>query len=193
MQTNKKNHRSSHWQPPHLQNLSGWRCLGVSICRSNWGGGQVDKLDRIKNDRGSSHCCGTSKREKCLGSSHNRRNASCWWSSCYASFPHAVSDLALAPVKMFPRMLLDDQESLMVDGKREVVKLMKKMGTAIGLQKRNREEKEDPKSILVDVCQERHSLLLLLLTPQSILSSKAKVLVIFNIGTKWTVSRNGSW
>ena len=89
-------------------------------------------------------------------------------------------------------MLLDDQESLMVDGKREVVKLMKKMGTAIGLQKRNREEKEDPKSILVDVCQERHSLLLLLLTPQSILSSKAKVLVIFNIGTKWTVSRNGS-
>ena len=66
--------------------------------------------------------------------------------SCYASFPHAVSDLALAPVKMFPRMLLDDQESLMVDGKREVVKLMKKMGTAIGLQKRNQEEKEDPKS-----------------------------------------------
>ena len=64
----------------------------------------------------------------------------------YASFPHAVSDLALAPVKMFPRMLLDDQESLMVDGKREVVKLMKKMGTAIGLQKRNQEEKEDPKS-----------------------------------------------
>ena len=66
--------------------------------------------------------------------------------SCYASFSHAVSDLALAPVKMFPRMLLDDQESLMVDGKREVVKLMKKMGTAIGLQKRNQEEKEDPKS-----------------------------------------------
>ena len=47
---------------------------------------------------------------------------------------------------MFPTMLLDDQESLMVDGKREVVKLMKKMGTAIGLQKRNQEEKEDPKS-----------------------------------------------
>ena len=63
------------------------------------------------------------------------------------------------------------------------------MGTAIGLQKRNREEKEDPKSILVDVCQERHSLLLLLLTPQRILSSKTKVLVIFNIGTQWTVSK----
>ena len=66
--------------------------------------------------------------------------------SCYASFSHDLVDLALAPVKMFPRMLLDDQESLMVDGKREVVKLMKKMGTAIGLQKRNQEEKEDPKS-----------------------------------------------
>ena len=42
---------------------------------------------------------------------------------------------------MFPRMLLDDQESLMADGEREVVKLLIKMGTAIGLGQR---EKEDP-------------------------------------------------
>ena len=67
--------------------------------------------------------------------------------SCYASFPHALSDLALAPVKMFPRMLLDDQESLMADGKREVVNLLIKMGTAIGLGQREGTqtgEKENP-------------------------------------------------
>ena len=56
--------------------------------------------------------------------------------SCYASFSHDVSELALAPVKMFPTMLLDDQESLMADGKREVVKLLIKMGTAIGERKK---------------------------------------------------------
>ena len=56
--------------------------------------------------------------------------------SCYAAFPHSLSDLALAPVKMFPRMLLDDEESLMADGEREVVKLLIKMGTAIGLKQR---------------------------------------------------------
>ena len=65
--------------------------------------------------------------------------------SCYASFPHALSDLALAPVKMFPRMLLDDQESVKIDGCREVVKLAKKMGTAMGLRQRNRGEKEVPR------------------------------------------------
>ena len=56
--------------------------------------------------------------------------------SCYASFSHALSDMALAPVKMLPRMLLDDQESLMADGEREVVKLLIKMGTAIGERKK---------------------------------------------------------
>ena len=67
--------------------------------------------------------------------------------SCYAAFPHSLSDLALAPVKMFPRMLLDDQESLMADGKREVVNLLIKMGTAIGLGQREGTqigEKENP-------------------------------------------------
>ena len=55
--------------------------------------------------------------------------------------------LALAPSKMFPRMLLDDQESLMADGKREVVNLLIKMGTAIGLGQREGTqigEKENP-------------------------------------------------
>ena len=66
--------------------------------------------------------------------------------SCYASFSHDVSDLALAPVKMFPGMLLDDEESVKVDGCREVVKLQKKLGTAIGLRQRNQAEKETPRS-----------------------------------------------
>ena len=66
--------------------------------------------------------------------------------SCYASFPHAVSDLALAPVKMFPRMLLDDEESVKVDGCREVVKLTKKVVTAMGLRQRNQGDKENAQS-----------------------------------------------
>ena len=66
--------------------------------------------------------------------------------SCYASFPHDLVDLALAPVKMFPRMLLDDEESVKVDGCREVVKLQKKLGTAMGLRQRNQAEKETPRS-----------------------------------------------
>ena len=51
--------------------------------------------------------CGTNNQERYLVSSHNGR------------------DLALAPVKMFPKMLLDDQESVEVDGCREVVKFTK--------------------------------------------------------------------
>ena len=67
--------------------------------------------------------------------------------SCYANYPHALSDLALAPVKMFPRMFLDDQKSSTADGRREVVKLLIKLGRAIGLGQREGTqtgEKEDP-------------------------------------------------
>ena len=67
--------------------------------------------------------------------------------SCYASFPHDLVDLALAPVKMFPRMLLDDEESVKVDGCREVVILQKKLGTAIGLRQRNHGEKQVPRNV----------------------------------------------
>ena len=67
--------------------------------------------------------------------------------SCYASFPHDLVDLALAPVKMFPRMLLDDEESVKVDGCREVVKLQKKVGTALGLRQRNHGEKQVPRNV----------------------------------------------
>ena len=67
--------------------------------------------------------------------------------SCYASFPHDLVDLAFAPVKMFPRMLLDDEESVKVDGCREVVKLQKKVGTALGLRQRNHGEKQVPRNV----------------------------------------------
>ena len=72
--------------------------------------------------------------------------------SCYASFPHDLVDLALAPVKMFPRMLLDDEESVKVDGLREVVRFTKKVATAMGLRQRNRGEKEVP----TNVCMSRN-------------------------------------
>ena len=55
--------------------------------------------------------------------------------SCYAYFSQTLSDLVLVPFKMFPRMLLDDQNSLMVDGMRnaELVDFVFKIGTAMGL------------------------------------------------------------
>jgi len=63
--------------------------------------------------------------------------------SSYASFSHHASDLLLAPVKMFPRLLLDDQQSQHQDGCRQVIKLMKKMGTATGFRERNQAKNEN--------------------------------------------------
>ena len=65
--------------------------------------------------------------------------------SSYASFSHPTSDMILAPVKSFPRLLLDDEQSQHQDGCRNVVKLMKKMATAVGLRQRNQAQKEDPR------------------------------------------------
>ena len=55
--------------------------------------------------------------------------------SCYASYPHTVSDMALSVVKMMPRMLLDDSESQHKDGVRKVVSVLKDLGTRIGLRR----------------------------------------------------------
>ena len=79
--------------------------------------------------------------------------------SCYASFPHDYSEvkilslhqfvirvncpllqLAFAPVKMFPKFLLDDQYSQHKDGVREVVKMIKKAGETLGLRRKVEEE-----------------------------------------------------
>ena len=67
--------------------------------------------------------------------------------SCYASFSHDLVDLAYAPVKMFPRILLDDQESVKVDGCRRVVQFLKNVAAPMGLRQRNRGEKEFPRNV----------------------------------------------
>ena len=55
--------------------------------------------------------------------------------SCYASFPHRPAQIALAPVKMFPRQLLDDESSQHKDGVRRVVKAFKTIGEMVGLRR----------------------------------------------------------
>ena len=67
--------------------------------------------------------------------------------SCYASFSHDLVDLAYAPVKMFPRMVLDDEESVKVDGCRRVVKFLKNVAEPMGLRQRNYGEKEVPRNV----------------------------------------------
>ena len=44
--------------------------------------------------------------------------------------------LAYAPVKMFPRILLENQSSQHKDGVREVVKMIKKLGETLGLRRK---------------------------------------------------------
>ena len=44
-----------------------------------------------------------------------------------ASFPHHLADLALLPAKMFPELLLDNQESLETEGTRTYVTFIKWM------------------------------------------------------------------
>jgi hypothetical protein len=61
--------------------------------------------------------------------------------SCYASYPHVASDLALAPVKAHPRLLLDDEASQHKDGVRSVVKMLKDLGNHIGLRRKEHEER----------------------------------------------------
>ena len=63
------------------------------------------------------------------------------------SKPDEVSIKTPSPVKMFPRILLDDEESVKVDGCREVVKLTKKVVTAMGLRQRNQGVKKVPKNV----------------------------------------------
>ena len=42
-----------------------------------------------------------------------------------ASFPHHLADLALLPAKMFPELLLDNQESQYVEGTRTYITFIK--------------------------------------------------------------------
>ena len=45
-----------------------------------------------------------------------------------ASFPHHLADLALLPAKMFPELLLDNQESQSEEGTRTYITVMKWIG-----------------------------------------------------------------
>ena len=44
------------------------------------------------------------------------------------SFPHHLADLALLPAKMFPELLLDNQESQHREGTRTYITVMKWIG-----------------------------------------------------------------
>merc|ERR550534_1843505 len=63
--------------------------------------------------------------------------------SCYASYPHTVSDIAMGPVKAIPTILLDDEESQHNDGVRQTIRLMKGIGRFVGTR---REERKDGNS-----------------------------------------------
>ena len=60
--------------------------------------------------------------------------------SCYASYPHAASELAYAPVKAHPQLLLDDETSQHQDGVRSVVRMMKDLGSLLGLRRKEQGE-----------------------------------------------------
>ena len=62
--------------------------------------------------------------------------------SCYASFPHHPAQIAFAPVKMFPRQLLDDESSQHKDGVRRVVKAIKTIGEMVGLRRNVTDEND---------------------------------------------------
>ena len=56
--------------------------------------------------------------------------------SCYASFPHTLSDLILSPVKALSTLLLDDDNSQHRDGTRAVVDLVKRAGSMVGMRRK---------------------------------------------------------
>ena len=56
--------------------------------------------------------------------------------SSYASYPHQASEMLMAPVKMFPKLLLDDDNSQHKDGVRKVVKVLKAVGNRMGLRRK---------------------------------------------------------
>merc|ERR1711862_7669 len=64
--------------------------------------------------------------------------------SCYASYPHTVSDIAMGPVKAMPMILLDDHESQHNDGLREVIRLIKGIGRFFGTRREETNQKKVP-------------------------------------------------
>ena len=60
--------------------------------------------------------------------------------SSYASYPHQASEMLMAPVKMFPKLLLDDDNSQHKDGVRKVVKVLKAVANRMGLRRKVEEQ-----------------------------------------------------
>ena len=58
--------------------------------------------------------------------------------------------LAYAPVKMFPKFLLDDQYSQHKDGVREAVKMIKMAGETLGLRRKVEEDEDVEKPRFTD-------------------------------------------
>jgi len=61
------------------------------------------------------------------------------YSSCYGSYPHQLANLAMLPARLFPRIFLDDEETLHREGVRPFVATVKMIGSALGF----RFERED--------------------------------------------------
>ena len=62
----------------------------------------------------------------------------------------SLLQLAYAPVKMFPRILLDNQSSQHKDGVREVVEMIKMAGETLGLRRKVEEEEDVEKPRFTD-------------------------------------------
>ena len=60
--------------------------------------------------------------------------------SSYASYPHQASEMLMAPVKMFPKLLLDDDNSQHKDGVRKAIKVLKAVGNRMGLRRKEGEQ-----------------------------------------------------
>jgi len=56
-------------------------------------------------------------------------------SSCYASFPHDLAHAALYPARTWPRLLLEDEESLEENGTRGYVRIIKKLGDVLSFRR----------------------------------------------------------
>ena len=57
--------------------------------------------------------------------------------SCYAGYPHTISDMAMASIKQLPAVFLDTEESQHEDGKRSIIEVMKQHADKAGLRRKN--------------------------------------------------------
>ena len=57
--------------------------------------------------------------------------------SCYAGYPHTISDMAMSSIKKFPSVFLDTEESQHKDGTRSIIEVMKQHADKAGLKRKN--------------------------------------------------------